>query len=92
MRTIFRDSKLQQTFEDNGYVVVPFFNSEEVARLMGLYNSIYDESQSGKSGYHSLFNMDDKKQVADANEIIQQVHRSKLNELLIDYKILVSSF
>ncbi|PCH95435.1 MAG: hypothetical protein COB85_04575 [Bacteroidetes bacterium] len=92
MRTIFRDPIHQKTFDEDGYVVVPFFDAEQISKLTNLYDSIYDESQSGKSGYHSLFNMDDKEQVANANELIQNVHRDGLQELLIDYKILVSSF
>jgi ectoine hydroxylase-related dioxygenase (phytanoyl-CoA dioxygenase family) len=47
MLKVFRDDAHQQQFERDGYVVVPFYDREEIAALLKLYGNIQPKVEEG---------------------------------------------
>ena len=47
MLKVFRSDELQQSFEKNGYVVVPFYTPEEVQELTALYHRLHPKDEQG---------------------------------------------
>ena len=87
--SVFNDEKLQQQFEKDGYIVVPFLSTEEVARLKNLYEEV---SPQIPASFHSTsFNNDDALKQKINNEV-EKIYSSKAEALFHDIKKLGSSF
>ncbi len=55
IRPYFKDPMLEQTFLENGYVVIPFLESDELDKLKGLYEDCIPKDTTGLYA-SSLFN------------------------------------
>ena len=66
--SVFNNEKLQEQFDKDGYIVVPFLSSEEIARLKKLYEEV---SPQIPASFHSTsFSNDDalKQRISDEVE------------------------
>jgi len=102
MRKVLRDSLLNEQFEKEGFVIIPFLNQVEVAELKQLYFDTLPNSggniQSDDIGakesisYDFTFidkNIDYKRQVYD---IITKRFKNQVHEYLEDYKPIIANF
>jgi ectoine hydroxylase-related dioxygenase (phytanoyl-CoA dioxygenase family) len=86
---IFRDKKLQQQFELNGYVVIPFLTSAQVEELRGFFFANHPNLPEGF--YSSSFNTDaEHKQRVNAK--IESVLCNTVNDCFGSIKKLGSCF
>ena len=63
--SVFNNEKLQEQFNKDGYIVVPFLSSDEVSRLKKLYEEV---SPQIPASFHSTsFSNDDllKQKISD---------------------------
>ncbi len=86
---VFRDDALQAQFEKDGYVVVPFYNQEEIKALTTLYRELHPKDEKGF--YPSTFSKDKKYRTTADKEIVSVGSRS-MEHLLVDYKVVCGSF
>ncbi|MGE0636365.1 MAG: phytanoyl-CoA dioxygenase family protein [Bacteroidia bacterium] len=88
MKTVFKNDLLQQQFEKEGYVVVPFLNAEQVQQLGKTYSELpYQNINFSSSSYFA--DLDFKRQLDAKNlETLQPVAENLLQEI----KILGTSF
>ena len=47
MRKVFKDNSIQEEFEKNGYVILPFYNQDEIDSLTALYHELHPENENG---------------------------------------------
>lgn len=89
MRQIFHDQKLQEEFDQNGFVVLPFLSPSQIRQMLDLYESLdYDLN----SGFHATIlskKVDTKRKV---NEEVEKVFAPIANKYLLDYKPLLANF
>jgi ectoine hydroxylase-related dioxygenase (phytanoyl-CoA dioxygenase family) len=87
--SIFNNAKLQQQFDKDGYIVVPFLSADEVVRLQQLYKDV--TSQSPSAFHSSSFNKDEgvKHKI---NQQVEELYAAKAGEFFHDIKKLGSGF
>jgi hypothetical protein len=89
MKKVFKDNALQNEFEKNGFVILPFYNPTEVTFLLNLYRELHPVDEKGF--FPSTFSKD-KNYRNKANEEIQRVGNRSINEYLTDIKVVCGSF
>ena len=89
MLRVFKDPELQQQMEANGYVIVPFYKEDEVRYLTEVFSRMHDQSVTGFFSSTFSLNTDYREK---ANEIIIQICRRPMEDLLADYKVWCGSF
>jgi hypothetical protein len=47
MLKVFRDDLHQAEFEQKGFVILPFYNAEEIAELTALYHQLHPQDEQG---------------------------------------------
>lgn len=89
MRDIFKDKSLQDQFAENGYVVIPLLNKDEISYLGEQY-LLYN--QSLPSSFFSTLFSEDSELKKKTDELIKSVLGNKLDSILIDYVPIISNF
>ncbi len=89
MLKVFRDDILQDSFEKNGFVVVPFYTPEEVKELTELYYRLHPKDEKGF--FPSTFSKD-KNYRTIADDEIRRICERAMNLYLRDYKTICGSF
>ena len=90
MRTIFKDPKLQSEYEDKGYVVIDFLNSEELTQLKDIYKTLNGQPiQMGFSTSNMSMDVDYRKKVSNA---ITTVFSNAVNKHLDHFKMFFGIF
>jgi ectoine hydroxylase-related dioxygenase (phytanoyl-CoA dioxygenase family) len=89
MTPIFNDSKLQEQFEKDGFVVVPFLNEAEVNTLSSLFYKLH--KQVPENFYSTTFSASPELK-EEINEQTNRVFGSKTDQLFGNIKKLGSSF
>lgn len=89
MQKVFRDDAMQAEFEQNGYVIVPFYTQEEVQQLLKLYEDLHPKDEQGF--YPSTFSQD-KTYRETADTEITKVGARTMNEILCDFKVINGSY
>jgi ectoine hydroxylase-related dioxygenase (phytanoyl-CoA dioxygenase family) len=89
MRQVFKDAELQKTFEEQGYVIVPFYTSEEIEQLKKVYEELHPVEETGF--FPSTFSQD-KNYRQKADEEIRKVGNRTISELLQDSSVVCGSF
>ena len=84
-----KDAYYQNLLEVNGYFTLPFLTSETVAKINAIYHNYFNDKQT--SFYSSSFHPDMELKKKVNAEIIELV-QSEIDNLLLDYKLLGSSF
>lgn len=47
MLQVFKDDKIQASFEENGYVILPYYEQKDMEALIKLYDRIHPENEKG---------------------------------------------
>lgn len=89
MLPVFKDSQLQAEFEENGYVIIPFYTPAEIERLTKLYHDLHPKDEKGF--YPSTFSKD-KNYRTTADREIRNLGQRSINQYLKDYKVVGGSF
>lgn len=89
MLKVFRDQALQDAFEKDGFVVVPFYTETEVKELTELYYRMHPQDEKGF--FPSTFSKDKNyRVVADAE--IRRVCQRGVDQYLENIKVICGSF
>ena len=89
MKRVFRDPEHQAQFERDGYVVLPFYNEEEIKELRQLYTGIQPKEFEGF--FPSTFSRDHNYRTTADIEIRRICDRS-VQKYLIDVKVICGCF
>ncbi len=89
MRRVFRDDKRQAEFEENGFVVIPYYNEEEMAELRQLYTDLHPDDEQGF--FPSTFSQD-KNYRQTADQEIRRLGERSIRDYLTDYQVMCGSF
>lgn len=89
MKRVFKSQEHQQRFENDGYIVLPFFNDGEIASLQAIYNRIQPKDYEGF--YPSTFS-NDKQYRTVADTEIRRVCERSVEKYLQDVKVMCGSF
>jgi ectoine hydroxylase-related dioxygenase (phytanoyl-CoA dioxygenase family) len=84
MKDIFKNLTHQKEYEENGYIVIDFFSHKEVKILLDFYASL----KKNKTGFYSTFG----ENLPEIQASISALATYRLNELMIDYRIVESDF
>jgi Phytanoyl-CoA dioxygenase (PhyH) len=89
MLKVFRDQALQDAFEKDGFVVVPFYTDDEIKELTELYYRLHPKDEHGF--FPSTFSKDKNyRTVADSE--IRRIDERAINYYLQDIKVICGSF
>ncbi|MES2622259.1 MAG: phytanoyl-CoA dioxygenase family protein [Bacteroidota bacterium] len=89
MLKMFRDQALQDAFEKNGFVVVPFYTEQEIQELKELYYNLHPKDEKGF--FPSTFSKD-KHYRATADAEIKRIGTRAMDSYLEDVKVICGSF
>jgi hypothetical protein len=89
MQRMFRDESHQEQFEQNGFVVLPFYSPEEIAELNQLYASIQPKEYEGF--FPSTFS-NDKNYRTQADLEIRRIGQRSIEKYLTDVKVMCGCF
>lgn len=85
---IFNNENLQRQFDENGFVVLPFLDAEQVRQL----NQLYSELNIQANSFHSSSFFTDVSVKKKINEIGEQIFQEKVSATFRDIKKLGCSF
>ncbi len=86
MKVVFKDEKMQAAFEELGYVVIDYYNKEEMAYLEELFYQ-YHKKEDLTGFYSGTFSPNQAFRVA-ADKAIRAKGSRSINQYLKDYKII----
>ncbi len=89
MTKVFRDIAHQEQFERDGYIILPFYNAEEISALLSLYDTIQPKVSEGF--FPSTFSQD-KNYRTQADTQIRAVCSRSVEKYLQDIKVICGSF
>ncbi|MBP6730558.1 MAG: phytanoyl-CoA dioxygenase family protein [Chitinophagales bacterium] len=89
MMKVFRDDALQEAFEKDGFVVVPFYTQQDIQELTDLYHRLHPQDEKGF--FPSTFSKD-KNYRATADIEIRRICERPMNEYLQDIKTMCGCF
>jgi len=89
MLKVFRDEAQQQQFERDGYLVLPFYNENEIKELNALYQRLHPKDEQGF--FPSTFSKD-KQYRTVADEEIRKIGQRSMDKYLQDVKVICGSF
>ena len=87
--SIFKDADLTAKFQNDGFVVVPFLEAEQVDEILKVYQKYYPD---GVKGFFTTTFANDVEHREGVNRSIRELCLKRIDELFKDYKILFSSF
>lgn len=89
MLPVFRDDQMQEAFERDGYVVVEFYNEEELDRIRIAYKELHPNPAPGF--YASTFSPDENYRTA-VDHVVREVGQRSMDAVLKDYAVHFGSF
>ncbi len=89
MMRVFRDEKLQQQFERDGYVIVDFYSPDQIEELDSLYHTLHPVDEKGF--FPSTFSQDTKYRET-VNTEIQRIGGKWIHDNLQDVKVMFGAF
>lgn len=89
MKRVFKDEAHQNEFEKNGFIALPFFDSEEIETLTKLYYDLHPEDEKGF--FPSTFSKD-KNYRHRADTEIRNVCSRSIDKYCMDVKVVCGSF
>jgi len=97
MRKIFADDRFQKEFLQKGYVITRIFSDEEVAYLLNEIHNLNpaDDFEANVSNgitntFYTTFMDPDLQFKRKVGDLVRSLGTSRINEILIDYKILMA--
>jgi hypothetical protein len=89
MKKVFKEDSLQDEFEEKGFIIVDFYNTEEVLFLLNLYRDLHPKDEIGF--FPSTFSKDKNyRKVAD--EEIRKVGQRSILKYLQNVKVVCGSY
>jgi ectoine hydroxylase-related dioxygenase (phytanoyl-CoA dioxygenase family) len=92
MPPLFHSTNLQEEFEENGFVHIPFLSSAEVARLLDLYKNVEQEHKQVGLPFTTTSHSNNDELIRKSDEFIAEVFKPELDKILRDYKLLFGNF
>lgn len=89
MLKVFKDDEIQSQFEQDGYVILPFYNQEEIDSLTQLYHELHPKNEQGF--FPSTFSSD-KNYRLTADTKIRAVCQRSVDKYLCDYKMVCGAY
>jgi len=89
MRRVFKDDKLQEHFEQNGFCILRLFSAEDLHELENIYYANRVEEQPAMERSTSSKNFDLSRNIKDLTGAIVL---KRTQDYLVDYKMLYSGF
>lgn len=89
MQSIFQDKDLQQQFDCDGYVLLPWLGQEEVSRLRAAYTSL---GLPSSLQFHSTSFLEDVELKKKINSGVESIFENKVAATFSDIKKLGASF
>lgn len=89
MMRVFRDEQHQATFEENGYIILPFYSPDEISELEQLYWQLHPVSEKGF--FPSTFSTD-KVYRSKADKEIRRIANRAISHYCMNSKIVCGSF
>ena len=91
MKSIFFDSGLQHSFDENGYVIVPFLDPQQIVELDSAYHSLSGESGLNK-GWHATIHSDNPEYKRKISDAICAEFEHPAKKYVKDYKAVFANF
>ena len=92
MTSIFKDIDLKEKFEENGFLIIPFLNKEEVQELKDFYNSLTEEGHKNEYGFHLTLDNPNQDFVKGVIRKIRKALNPALSNLFQDFQVIGESF
>lgn len=89
MLKVFKDDEIQSQFERDGYVILPFYNQEEIDSLTELYHELHPKNEQGF--FPSTFSSDKNYRLTADTKIRAACQRSA-EKYLCDYKMVCGAY
>jgi hypothetical protein len=89
MLQVFKEPETQQSFEKNGFVILPFYTPEEIKELDELYHKLHPKDELGF--FPSTFSKD-KNYRAIADEEIRRIGSRSINQYCQNIKVVCGAF
>jgi hypothetical protein len=89
MQRVFKDAQLQEEFEKNGYVIVDFYNAEEIQSATDLYYKIHPKDEKGF--YPATYSFD-KKFRDEMDKGLKEIDSRSIENYLTDIKVVCASY
>jgi len=86
---ILKDSSLQNELEINGFVIIPFHNSEDIQKLTDFYN---EHTKSNQNGFQPTTYFNSLEYRLKASTFIKNIAHKYIEKHLKDYKTYMGSF
>lgn len=90
MRPIFKDPQLQERYEREGYVVVPFYSEEDIKELYSIYEAL--NSQLEDRGFYISIMSQNLAYKEKVHHMIKNVASKRAEAYFIDCNFISSSF
>jgi hypothetical protein len=89
MKKVFKDEQMQESFEREGFIVVDFYNSQQIEEVKKLYRTLHLKDEKGF--FSSILSQDIKyRETVDIE--LKKNGQPLLGELLTDYQIVNGFF
>jgi hypothetical protein len=89
MLKVFKDQSVQDAFEKDGFVVIPFYNEAEIKELTDLYYRMHPQDEKGF--FPSTFSKD-KTYRTSADAEIRRICSRSIEQYLENIKVICGSF
>lgn len=89
INAVFKDKQLQLQLEENGYVVIPFYNQNDIETINNYY---FENTTNNKAGFQPTTYFDSLDYRLNASTFIKNIAQEKLDKYLKDYKTFMGSF
>ena len=89
MQRIFSDKHLQDSFEENGFVIVDFYDAEQIEALNLLYKNLHPQDEI--AFFPSTFSQDKTYRI-QADKRIREIAAKRMQEIFVDFQEVCGSF
>jgi hypothetical protein len=90
MKKMFTSDELQMQFEEKGYVIVPFFTSEEIKQMLDYYESVKNKHEV-TSPVHSTSDTNNPDLIKEVDEKLKSFSSKKCEEIFFECKTFLSN-
>jgi hypothetical protein len=92
MNRLFKSPALQEEFDKNGFVHVPFLTSVQAGSLLDFYRTIEAEHDQIGLPFTTTSQSNDHKLIRKANEEIAKIFKPAMDDILCNYHLLFGNF
>ncbi len=91
---VFRDEKLQQEFDENGFVKFKLFDAQQIERIHNFYLEHQDEHETiiEKKKFHATNETSNAELIAKADSFIKELMMEEVNKHFRDYKVIAANY